>query len=195
MDYQQITCKYANKNIKADKIYKVRNDDCLENIVSICFNCPHCHSDNSACKNCYGTIIQSTERKINKETRRVKMSFKNYRNTFIELENDFMEMMSADEYLKKIEIISNLNNCNWNHGQRISDHLRAYDGSKTSKTDCKNCKIRCHKNNQLTACEKAKEYLKKLNINLDTASELDILNVELDQDMICREQTQRMFYV
>ena len=93
MDYQQITCSLTGKNIKADRMYKIRNDDCIENIVSICYNCPFADSENPACINCYGTIAQNAIRQINEDTRRVKMETVEYRNNYCKVGDDYVEMM------------------------------------------------------------------------------------------------------
>lgn len=196
MDYQQITCKMTGKTMKADRMYKIRNNEnCLENIVSICYNCPFADSNLPQCKNCYGTIAQNTFRMRNDETGRIKMESVNYRNNFCKVGDEYVEMMDADEFLETIDVIANLNNSNWNHGQRISDHLRGYDRPKTWKTDCHNCKIRCHAKGELTACEKAKEYVESIGINLDTATEKQITNIKLPTNCICKEQTPRMYFV
>ena len=195
MDYQQITCSLTGKNIKADRMYKIRNDDCIENVVSICYNCPFADSENPACINCYGTIAQNAIRQINEDTRRVKMETVEYRNNYCKVGDDYVEMMEADEFLENIDIIANLNNSNWNHGQRVADHLRAYDRPATYKTDCLNCKKRYHKENKSTPCERAKEYVESLGINIDTASSKQLAEINLPQNCICKEQTQRMYYV
>ena len=196
MDYQKITCQCTGKTIKAEKMYKIRNqENCIENIVSVCYNCPFIHNNNPQCQNCYGTIVQNSIRQINDQTGRIKMDSINYRNNFCQVGDQFIEMMDADEFLDNMDIIANLNNANWNHGQRVSDHLRGYDRPKTWKTDCLNCKIRYHQKNELTPCEKTKDYVASLGINLDTATEKQIAKIELPQEMICKEQTPRMYYV
>lgn len=195
MDYQQITCSLTGKTMKADKMYKIRNDNCIENVVSICYNCPFANSKNSACGNCYGTIAQNAIRQINKNTRRIKMETIEYRNNYCQVGDDYVEMMDADEFLENVEIIADLNNCNWNHGQRISDHLRAYIQPPTWRTDCIKCKARYHKDDKLTPCEKTKEYIESLGVNLDIATEKQIADLNLPQDCICKEQTQRCCYV
>lgn len=197
MDYQQIICKETGKSIKADKIFKVRNNqDCIENIVSICHNCPHCDSKNVKCQNCYGTIVQNSIRQINDETGRIKMDFVNYRNTFIKENENFKQIMDADEFLECIDIVANLNNSNWNHGQRISDHLRSYDRPKTWKTDCANCKVRCKNKGVKPACELAKDYTEsQFNNSLENISDTQIANFELPQNCICKEQAPQMYYV
>ena len=194
MDYQQIVCSKTGKSMKADKMYKVRNDNCIENVVSVCFNCPFSNSNNSACKNCYGTIVQNAVRQINEETRRIKMKATDYRNNFLELGDAYVEMMDADEFLDNIDILANLSNSTWNSGQKISDHLRCYDSPATAKTDCAKCKKRCHDKGELTACEKAQQYVKDLGINLDTATESQIINIDLPQNCICKNQIPRMLY-
>lgn len=196
MDYQQIICKATGKTLKADRMYKIRNNEnCIENIVSICYNCPFANNDNAECKQCYGTIVQNTLRQKSNESGRVRMENVNYRNNFCKVGDEYIQMMDADEFLEEIDIISNLNNSNWNHGQRISDHLRGYDRPTTWKTDCINCKNRCHKKGELTACERAKEYVESLGINLDIATEKQIAEIELPTECICKEQTPRMYYV
>lgn len=195
MNYQQITCSKTGKIMKADRMYKIKNDNCIENVVSVCFNCPFSNSKNPACKNCYGTIAQNAIRQINEETRRVKMNATDFRNNFLEIDGEYIEMMDADDFLENIEIIANLNNANWNHGQRIADHLRAYCPPATFKTDCANCKKKCHANGELTSCEKARQYVANLGINLETASEKQITDIDLPQNCICKNQTPRMIYV
>lgn len=196
MDYQQITCQITGKTIKADKMYKIRsNENYIENVVSVCYNCPFADSNNPNCQNCYGTIVQNAFRQINDKTRRVKMDAVNYRNNFAKIGDKYVEMMEADEFLENIDIIANLNNSNWNHGQRISDHLRAYMQPKTWKTDCANCKNRCHQKGKNTACENAKLYIESIGINLDNATEKQIAEIELPSNCICSEQTSRMCYV
>lgn len=195
MDYQQIVCSKTGKSMKADKMYKIKNDECVENVVSVCYNCPFSHSNNPACKNCYGTIAQNAVRQINQETRRMKMIATDYRNNFCKVGDEYIEMMDADEFLESIEIIANLNSLNWNHGQRVADHLRAYTSPATSKTDCLKCKNKCHSKNECTACEKAKQYVEDLGVNLNIASEEQIKSINLPQDCICKNQTPRMIYV
>lgn len=195
MDYQQIICSKTGKSMKADRMYKIKNDECIENVVSICYNCPFSHSNNSACKNCYGTIAQNAIRQINQETRRIKMTATDYRNNFCKIGDDYIEMMDADDFLNDIEIISNLNNSNWNHGQRVADHLRAYCSPATSKTDCANCKKKCHAKNELTACEKAKKYAEEKGVKIEIASEKQLTELQLPQNCICKNQTPRMIYV
>lgn len=200
MDYQQITCQATGKTIKADKMYKIRNqENCIENVVSICHNCPYAASNQEPCQNCYGSIVQNAVRQINKDTGRAKMQATNYRNIFLKVGDEYMQMMDADEFLKELEekemIIANLNNANWNHGQRISDHLRAYSYPATWKTDCHNCKIRCHKKGELTACEKAKEYALSKGIDPHTATSEALAKLQLPIECICIEQTQKMYYV
>lgn len=195
MNFQQITCQETGKNMKADKIFKVKNENCIENIVSICYNCPFSHSKNEKCKNCYGTITQNSIRQLNYETGRIKMKIETYRNTFLETDNEYLEIMDADTFLNTREIIANLNNSNWNHGQRISDPLRGYDRPKTWKTDCINCKIKCKNKGIKTACEKAKDFLNENNINLNSASIKEIEQLKLPQDCICQQQVQQMYYL
>ena len=140
-----------------------------------------------------------TVRQINKDTGRAKMQATNYRNIFLKVGDEYMQMMDADEFLKELEekemIIANLNNANWNHGQRISDHLRAYSYPATWKTDCHNCKIRCHKKGELTACERAKEYALSKGIDPHTATSEALAKLQLPIECICIEQTQKMYYV
>ena len=198
MDYQQITCQTTGKTMKADRMYKIRNnqENYLENVVSICYNCTFVDSNNPACQKCYGTIAQSAYRKKKEKTGRIKMDAVSYRNNFCKIGDEYMEMMDADTFLETIDIIANLNNANWNHGQRISDHLRAYSYPATWKTDCHNCKIRYHQRDELTPCEKAKRYVEdELHINLDTASEKQIADIVLPTECICQEQIQRMYFV
>lgn len=195
MNYQQIICQATGKELKADQIYKVRNDEVLENIVSICHNCPYSNSGMPECKNCYGTIVQNSIRQANKKPGRIKMESENYRNTFTQLENEYIEDLKADKFFSGINVISNLNNSNWNHGQKISDHLRCYSYPKTWKTDCANCKSRCHKMGVKTACEKAKEFCETNNINVSTANSKQLSEIELPISCICREQTQVMIEV
>lgn len=195
MDYQQITCKLTGKSMRADRMYKVRNDDCIENVVSICYSCPYSDSKNTACLNCYGTIAQNATRQINEDTGRVKVETNNYRNVFLKVNDEFIKMMDADEFIEQIEIIANLNNSNWNHGQRISDHLRAYIAPKTWKTDCANCKKRCEKQGIKTACEKAYQYFLDNGIDVKNATSEQIEKITLPNDCICKEQAQQMCYV
>ena len=101
MDYQQITCSLTGKNIKADRMYKIRNDDCIENIVSICYNCPFADSENPACINCYGTIAQNAIRQINEDTRRVKMETVEYRNNYCKVGDDYVEMMGKGTFINE----------------------------------------------------------------------------------------------
>ena len=195
MDYQQITCQCTGRIIRADKMYKIRNNEnCVENIVSICNNCPFVDSNNPECQNCYGTIVQNSVRQLNEKTGRIKMDSIAYRNNFCKVGSEYIEMMDADEFLDTIDIIANLNNANWNHGQRISDHLRAYDRPKTWKTDCANCKARYHKEGKLTACERAKQFVENQGINLSTATEKQIAEIVLPEECICKEQAQRMYF-
>lgn len=196
MDYQKITCNCTGKTIQAERMYKIKGgDNVLEDIVSICYNCPFTNNDNPKCQNCYGTIVQNYIRQINDETGRIKMDAVNYRNNFYKVGNEYVELMDADEFLETIDIVANLNNSNWNHGQRISDHLRAYSYPKTWKTDCMNCKLRYHQKNELPPCEKTKDYVASLGINLSTATEKQIQSIKLPPEMICKEQTQRMYFV
>lgn len=197
MDYQQITCKATGKTLKAEQIYKIRNDEnCIENIVSICNSCPYANSQNLSCQNCYGTIVQNSVRQINVDTGRIKMEFTNYRNTFLELNDEYILNMSADEFLQTIDIVANLNHANWNHGQKINDKLRAYMPPNTWKTDCKNCKLRCKNNNIIPACEKAKQYVEEnYNMNIENMTTEQIAKVNLPQNCICQNQVQRMIEV
>lgn len=195
MDYSKIKCQAINRDFKADKILKVRNEDCLENVVSICYSCPYSDSKRDECKNCYGTIVQNVIKKINKDTGRVKMEVTNIKNNFLRVGGQIMKMMEADEFIDNIEVIANLNSANWNHGQRVDDHLRAYDRNKTWKTDCADCKNRCAKNNTIPACEKAKKYMEENGINLMNDSDKKILSVELPEECICKEQTQMLYFV
>lgn len=197
MDYQQMTCKVTGKTLKADKIFKIRNDiNCIENIVSVCHNCPYSHSDNYNCQSCYGTIVQNSIRRLNKDTGRIKMEFVNYRNTFSELNDEYISNMSADEFLSYIDIVANLNNSNWNHGQKVDDKLRAYMFPSTYKTDCHNCKLRCKNNNEIPACQKAKQYVKEqYGFDIENITTEQIKTIELPQDCICQNQAQRMIEV
>lgn len=212
MNYQKITCQATGKELKADQIYKIRNDKTsLENIVGVCHNCPYSNSKLPACKNCYGTIVQNSVRRTNrKDVRenseniyiednkpqwRTKMECINYRNTFIESNGEYIECLDADAYLQTIDIIANLNNSNWNHGQKIADHLQAFSYPKTWKTDCANCKLRCSKNGELTACQKAKAFCEKNGINISTASSKQLAKIELPIECICKEQVQQMIEV
>lgn len=195
MDYQQITCSLTGKTFKADRMYKVRNDNCIENVVSVCYNCPFADSNNPACNNCYGTIAQNAIRQINEDTRRIKMDTMEYRNNYCKVGDEYIEMMDADEFLENIDIIANLNSNNWNHGQRVADHLRAYIQPPTWRTDCASCKKECHKENKLTPCEKAKEYVEELGIDLKNATNKQITKIELPMECICKRQTQRCVFV
>lgn len=195
VNYQKITCQATGKELKADQIYKIRNNEVLENTVSICYNCPYAHSKLSACKNCYGTIVQNSVRQTNGKPGRIKMECTNYRNTFFESNGEYIECLEADNYLSNIDIIANLNNLNWNHGQKIADHLRAYTYPKTAKTDCANCKHRCAKNGELSACQKAKLFCEQNGINVSTASSKLLAELELPNECICKEQTQQMIEV
>ena len=168
MDYQKITCNCTGKTIQAERMYKIKGgDNVLEDIVSICYNCPFTNNDNPKCQNCYGTIVQNYIRQINDETGRIKMDAVNYRNNFYKVGNEYVELMDADEFLETIA---------W-------------------KTDCMNCKLRYHQKNELTPCEKTKDYVASLGINLSTATEKQIQSIKLPPEMICKEQTQRMYFV
>lgn len=196
MDYQQIVCQATGKTIKADEMYKIRSEgNCIESIVSICKNCPYTDSKIKQCKNCYGTIVQKFARQLNEETGRIKMSSENYKNTFLLVDDEYIQMMDADEFLENMDVIANLNNSNWNHGQRISDNLRCYNAPSTAKTDCHNCKKRCHKASEKTACEKAKDYCISRGLDISTATSEQIAKIKLPIDCICCEQTQTCYYV
>ena len=123
------------------------------------------------------------------------MTATDYRNNFCKIGDDYMQMMDADDFLNDIEIISNLNNSNWNHGQRVADHLRYYTRSSTWKTDCLKCKKKCHEKNELTSCEKAKKYVEKNGINLNNATEKQIISIKLPSECICKEQVQMCCYI
>ena len=193
MEYQQIICKETGKTLKADQVYKIRNDeDSIENVVSICKNCPYSASKKEACKNCHGTIVQNTVRKINETTGKIKMESKNYRNTFEKIGKKYIQMMEADEFLEKIDIIANMNNSG---NGKSPDGLRCYSYPQTWKTDCINCQNFYHNKGELTACEKAKKYCEEQGINLDIASEREIKNIKLTNEMICEEQIQTIYYV
>lgn len=196
MDYQQVICQHTGKIMSADKIYKIRNNkNCIENVVSVCNNCPYIHSDNPCCNNCYGTVVQNATRKINAKTKRASTTAVTYRNNFCKVGDEYVQMMDADDFLDTIEIICNLSNANWNSGQQISGNIRAYDRGSTWRTDCYNCKNRCHKNGELTACEKAKEYAESVGVNPATASEAQLAKLELPEECICKEQVQRCYMV
>lgn len=196
MDYQKIICKKTDKVLKADEVYKVRNNqDCIENIVSICKNCPYSFSKNHSCQNCYGTIVQDSVRKINEETNRIKITTTNYRNEFTKIGDDIMDIMVADDFIDNMDIIANLNNSSWNNGQRIADRLIAYDSPSTAKTDCKKCKKRYHDRGELTACEKAKKFCESKDINIKKVSDIQLQNLILPNECICQEQLQQKIYV
>lgn len=196
MEYQQIVCQATGKTVKADKMYKIRNNEnCIENVVSICNNCPFADSNNPSCQNCYGTIAQNAFRQINEKTGRIKTEAIDYRNSFTKINDEYIDNMNADDFIKNLDIISNLNSCNWNHGQRIADNLRAYIYPATYKTDCFKCKNRCRQQGKMTSCENAKKYVESLGINLDNATEKQILEIQLPNNCICQEQTPRRLYV
>lgn len=193
MDYQQIICKETGKIIKADQIFKIRDEEySIENVVSICHNCPYASCKKESCKNCHGKIVQNSIRKINETTGKIKMEINNYKNTFEKIGKKYVQMMEADEFLDRIEIISNLNNSG---NGKSPDGLRCYSYPSTYKTDCANCKQRCHDNGELTACEKASKYCQEQGIDLNKATQKEILNLKLSNDMICSEQTQTCYYL
>ena len=108
MNYQQITCQITGKTMKADKMYKIRNNEkCIENVVSVCHNCPFSDCNNPNCKQCYGTIAQNAFRQVNENTGRVKMEAIDYRNNFCKIGDEYVEMLeeafSAEQAQEMIE--------------------------------------------------------------------------------------------
>lgn len=197
MNYQQIICQATNKEIKADQVYKIRNDETsIENIASICYSCPYANSKMHACKNCHGTIAQNSIRKMSDKPGVKKIEMINYRNTFELCGEEYMDIMQADEFMNQIDIVANLNNSNWNHGQKVADRLRAYLPPKTAKTDCHNCKIRCQQQGVLTPCQKAKEYIEnETKTSIENISSKQLIKINLPIDCICKEQVQVMIEV
>lgn len=198
MEINQILCKNTGKIMKADIIYKVKNDEdnCIEEIVSQCSMCPYSDSgrdSHKTCKNCYGTITQTRKTIQNNKAGRNNMLIENYRNTFIIDEDceNIIRDMDADAFMKHIKIVANMNSLNWNHGQMTDDKLRAYDRSKTWKTDCAQCK----NSDEKPACIKAKEYLEnKYNTSVEFMSEKQLLS-ELPANCICKNQSQTLYFV
>lgn len=193
MEVNEILCKDTGSVIKADKIYKVLNEDpnCIEEIVSQCVLCPYSDSGkeiNFKCKKCYGTIVQSKKIIDNKKSGRNNMIIENFRNTFESEDDEYIKNMSADEFMEYIDIIANLNSLHW--GASV-DKLRAYDKPKTWKSDCLECKSKYLK----PKCVLAKEYLEnKYNTNIEFMSEKQLTS-EIPTEFICQNQAQTMYLV
>lgn len=202
MEINEILCKETGKTIKADKIFKVKNneDGCIEEIVSYCNLCPYSEANkslNHACKNCYGAISQSRKTfKTKGASGRNSMQIENYRNKFeVDELGEYIRDMNADEFMHVIDIVANLNTLNWNHGQKTDDKLRAYDKPKSWKTDCQICRQKCAKNNSIPECEKAKNYLEeKFGQGIELMSEKQLLS-EVPTEFMCKNQAQTVYYV
>ena len=201
MEINEILCKETGKILKADKIFKVKNNEenYIEEIVSYCTLCPYSESKkgiNNTCNNCYGSISQSKKVYKSKGNGKVTMQIENYRNKFEVNEfGEYIRNMDADEFMKTIDKVANLNTLNWNHGQRTDDKLRAYDKPKTWKTDCIICKNKCAKQNTLPECEMAKKYLEeKFGISIEFMSEKQLLS-EIPNKYICQNQAQTMYFI
>lgn len=203
MDVKQIICQATGRTMKAERVYKIKNEeDCLESVVSICHTCPYANGKkNAECTKCHGTIVQNTLRKINEETGRAKTTAVNYRNFYIQTEEgDYVDVMNADDFLQILEdndmYIANLNNSTWSVAQKGTRHkLPACDRPATWKTDCYKCKSRCHAEGKMTACEKAKQFMIDNGVNVDNAPSDRITDVKLPIECICTQQTQRIFYI
>lgn len=202
MEVNEILCKETGKIIKADKVFKVKNNEenCIEEIVSYCNLCPYSETNKSfskACKNCYGAISQSKKTfKVKGASGRNSMQIENHRNKFEKNElNEYLRDMDADSFMQMIDKVANLNSLNWNHGQKTDDKLRAYDKPKTWKTDCEMCKQKCSQNNSIPECEKARKYLEeKFGQSLETMTNKQLLS-EIPSQYICQNQAQTLYYV
>ena len=202
MQSNEILCKETGKILKADKIFKVKNEEenCIEEIVSYCTLCPYSENKKEAgqaCKKCYGTIAQSRKTFKIKGNNKKMVQIENYRNKFETDEfEEYLRDMDADMFMKTIDKVANLNTLNWNHdGQKTDDKLRAYDKPKSWKTDCEMCKQKCVKSNSIPECEKAKQYLEeKFGTNIEFMSEKQLLS-EIPSEFICQNQAQTMYFV
>jgi hypothetical protein len=200
MEINEILCKDGKKIIKADKIFKVKNNEngCIQEIVSYCNLCPYSETNKGvkhACKNCYGSISQS-RKEFQVKGEKNNMQIENYRNKFeIDEFGEHIRNMDADEFMNIIDKVANLNTLNWNHGQKTDDKLRAYDKPKTWKTDCQICRQKCASQNSIPECEKAKNYLEeKFKNSIEFMSEKQLLS-EIPSEYICQNQSQTMYFV
>lgn len=201
MEINEILCKKTGKILKANKIFKVKSNDdnCIEQIVSYCTLCPYSELKkevDSICHNCYGTIAQCRKEYKSKGNGKIMSQIENYRNKFeISELGEYVRNMDADDFMKTIDKIANLNTLNWNHGQKIYGKLRAYDKPKTWKTDCQICKQKCISQNCIPECEKAKKYLEeKFNNSIEFMSEKQLLS-EIPNECICKNQAQTMYFI
>jgi len=196
MEINEILCKDTGRTIKADKIYKIASKDteCIEEVISQCSLCPYSEKGreiNQTCKNCYGTITQSRKIIDNKKSGRNNMIIENFRNTFEFEDDEYIKDMSADEFMKYVDVVANLGALGWNHGHKTDDKLRAYDKPNTWKSDCLECKSK----NDKPKCVLAKEYLEdKYNTNIDFMSEKQLIS-DIPTEFICQNQAQTMYLV
>lgn len=199
MDFNTITCPETGKKIQAEKLYKVLDttSDSIETVLSVCNLCPYSEKNSChACTKCYGKIVQKSTRLLNNgigRNKTVKECFRNHFNR--DEEGGINRYMEADLIEDMSEVISNLNSKNWHRNQGVEDDWEAFDRPNTWKTDCIQCKQKQHDKGTITACEKAKEYVEKLGIDINVVPSSIISELELPADCICQMQTQRCYLI
>jgi len=199
MDFNTIICPETGKKIQAEKLYKVldANIDSIETVLSVCNLCPYSERNScNACVKCYGKIIQKSTRLLNNGMGRNKTVKECYRNHFErDDEGEIKRFMEADILEDVSEVISNLNSKNWHRNQGVEDDWEAFDRPNTWKTDCIQCKKKQHDKGEITSCEKAKEYVEGMGIDLNTVSSNVISDIELPADCVCQMQSQRCYLI